>query len=57
MKEELRDDMNNFEYEFFETRRFLKNQVDLWLSYHTMYNHVAKFIGALTQKFFVVTTN
>ena len=56
MKEELRDDMNNFEYEFFETRRFLKNQVDLWFSYHTMYNHVAKFIGELTQKFFVVTT-
>jgi len=50
------NEMNNFESIFFQKRFELKKNIELWLSYHKIYEHANQFISSITDRIFILTT-
>ena len=56
MRKSYEKEMKIFEDGFFNKRKFLKKNIDIWLSYHKIYEHANQIISSLSNKFFILTT-
>tara|TARA_B100001250_G_C19810694_1_gene795568 strand:- start:2623 stop:3330 length:708 start_codon:yes stop_codon:yes gene_type:complete len=56
MKKELSTEIKSFEKCFFQNRDILRQNPELWFSFHTIYEEATNFLESYKDRFFILTT-